>query len=36
MAASVDRLWKSLYSVTHNRVYCVAKNYGQHAKEMGG
>ena len=31
---TVDRLYKSLYNVAHNKVLCVGRNYVNHAIEM--
>lgn len=33
--ATVERLFKSLYNSTHNKILCVNKNYAAHCKEMG-
>ncbi len=30
----VERLYKSLYNVTHNKIICVGRNYVSHAKEL--
>ena len=35
-APTVERLYKSLYTTTFNKVVCVGKNYALHVKEMGG